>query len=159
MTSVQNDEVRVELTVEAPIETAFKVFTEGIDTWWPRGHYLGSGEMVEKVLEPRVGGKLYGREADGTRCSSGTVLVWDPPKHVAFSWEISLEWQAQSDPELASRVDVAFAAEGPNRTAVTLVHSGFERHGTGWESMRDGVAGEGGWPDMVNTFAKAAAAA
>jgi hypothetical protein len=87
------------------------------------------------------------------------VLVWDPPKHVAFSWEISLEWQAQSDPELASRVDVAFAAEGPNRTAVTLVHSGFERHGTGWESMRDGVSGEGGWPDMVRTYAKAAEAA
>jgi uncharacterized protein YndB with AHSA1/START domain len=153
------DDVRVELTVEAPIETAFKVFTEGIDTWWPREHYLGSGEMVEKVMEPRVGGKLYGREADGTRCSSGTVLVWDPPRHVAFSWDISLDWEAQSDPDKASRVDVTFEAESPDRTAVTLVHSGFERHGPGWESMRDSVGGEGGWPELVNAYSKAAAAA
>lgn len=159
MTAVQSDEVRVELTVEAPIETAFKVFTDGFDTWWPRSHHIGSGELVEAVIEPRVGGRCYGREADGTRCPWGTVLVWEPPKRLAFSWDISLEWKSEPDPAKASRVDVTFAATGASQTAVTLVHSGFDRHGEGWQSMRDGVAGEGGWPDLANTYAKAAEAA
>ena len=159
MTAVRSEDVRVEITVDAPIETAFKVFTEGIDTWWPRGYYIGAGEMVEKVLEPRVGGKLYGREADGTRCPTGTVVAWDPPRHVAFSWDVTLDWAAQSDPEQASRVDVTFEATSGEQTAVTLVHSGFERHGAGWEAMRDSVGGEGGWSSLVGAFAKAATTA
>ncbi|WP_433715491.1 hypothetical protein ACQP2U_16615 [Nocardia sp. CA-084685] len=39
-----------------------------------------------------------------------------------------------------------------------LVHSDFEKRGAGWESMRDSVQSEGGWPDLINTYAKAAAA-
>lgn len=150
-------EVRVELTVDAPAERAYQVFTTGIDSWWPRSHHIGKGTLAEEVIEPRVGGRCYGREADGSECPWGTVLVWEPPRHFAFSWEIGLDWQ-HMDPARASRVDVTFEAIGPGRTAVTLVHSDFEKHGAGWESMRDSVQGEGGWPDLFDTYAKAAAA-
>ncbi|WP_062985693.1 SRPBCC family protein [Nocardia anaemiae] len=155
---LSDKEVRVELVVDAPIEKAYDVFTNGIDSWWPRAHHIGKGELAQEVIEPREGGRCFGREADGTECPWGTVLVWDPPRHFAFSWEISLAWQHETDPDRASRVDVTFAAVTADRTAVTLVHSGFEKHGAGWESMRDSVQSEGGWPDLVNTYAKAAAA-
>ena len=41
---------------------------------------------------------------------------------------------------------------------MTVVHSDFERHGPGWESMRDGVAYEGGWPGILATYAEVARA-
>ncbi|WP_063051038.1 SRPBCC family protein [Nocardia arthritidis] len=156
---VNGKDVRVELVVDAPIETAYEVFTSGIDRWWPREHHIGTGRLAEEVIEPRVGGRCLGREEDGTECPWGTVLVWQPPSHFAFSWQIGLDWKQETDPERASRVDVTFSAIAPDRTAVTLVHSGFERHGPGWESMHDAVGSAGGWPDLANSYAKAAAAA
>ena len=29
------------ITVKASVEHAFRVFTEGFDTWWPREHHIG----------------------------------------------------------------------------------------------------------------------
>ena len=31
------------VTVRAPVEEAFRVFTEGIDRWWSREHHIGGG--------------------------------------------------------------------------------------------------------------------
>lgn len=157
--TAQGADVRVELIVAAPPDTAFAVFTEGFDTWWPRDHHIGKGQLERAVIEPRVGGRCYGLEADGTVCPWGTVLAWDPPRHLAFSWDISLDWQYQADPAARSRVDVAFAQAESGRTVVTLVHSQLDRHGDGWTSMRDAVASDGGWPDLANTYGKAVAAA
>lgn len=152
-------EVRVEFAVDAPIETAFDVFTTGMDTWWPRSHHIGSGELAEVVVEPRVGGRLLGREADGTECPWGRVLEWDRPRRLVFSWDISLDWKFQPDPALTSRVEVTFTPVDDRRTAVTLVHDGFTAQGQGWQAMRDAVGGPGGWPGLADTYARTAAAA
>jgi hypothetical protein len=37
--------VRKTVTVEASVEHAFKVFTDGFDTWWPRSHHIGKSPM------------------------------------------------------------------------------------------------------------------
>jgi uncharacterized protein YndB with AHSA1/START domain len=151
--------VRTEIVVNAPIETAFDVFTEGIDTWWPRAHHLGGGTLDKEVVEPRVGGRCYGSDVDGTECQWGTVLAWDRPHHLAFAWQINLAWTFDPDVNQASRVDVHFGSDGPGRTKVTLVHSELARHGTGWDSMRGSVGSAGGWPGMLQAFAKAAGGA
>ncbi len=150
-------DVRVEVTVDASIERTFQVFTERVGSWWPRAYRLGDSDWVDVVIEPREGGRWYEHAQDGEACDWGRVLVWDPPNHVVLSWQIGVTFQAQSDPELASRVDVRFEADGPGRTNVTLVHSDFEKHGEGWQSMRDGVAHEGGWPGIMPAFAEVAA--
>jgi uncharacterized protein YndB with AHSA1/START domain len=153
-------EARAEISVNVPIETAYQVFTDGIDTWWPRTHHLGNGKLDKEIVEPRVGGRCYGLEADGTECLWGTVLVWDPPGHFALAWQINLAWEYEPDLDRASRVDVTFATEGPDRTTVTVVHSAFDRQGAGWESMRDSVRSEeGGWPWLLRMFGAAAEAA
>ena len=44
MTSVANATVapvRKSITVKATVEHAFKVYTDGYDTWWPRMHHIG----------------------------------------------------------------------------------------------------------------------
>ncbi|HEU4563640.1 MAG TPA: SRPBCC family protein [Gemmatimonadaceae bacterium] len=156
MQAMSGAEVRVEVVVKAPIERAFQVFTERADSWWPRSHRLGEAERTGVVLEPRVGGRWYERGADGSSCDWGRVLVWDPPRHLVLAWQIGVGFKPESDPLRASRVDIRFAEDAPGQTRVTLVHSGFERHGAGWESLRDGVAHEGGWPGILAIYAEVA---
>lgn len=152
-------DVKVAVTVQAPIERAFRVFAEEWDAWWPRSYRLGEAERTGLALEPGVGGRWYERTADGRECDWGRVLVWDPPHHLALSWQIGVGFVPEPDPDRASRVDVTFVEDGPSRTIVTVVHSDLARHGEGWESMRDGVAQEGGWPGILAAYAKLAPAA
>jgi hypothetical protein len=72
-----------------------------------------------------------------------------------FSWDITLDWQIETDHEKTSEVEVTFTAEGPGRTAVVLEHRNLDRHGEGWESMRDAVGSENGW--NLERFAEVAA--
>ena len=44
-------------------------------------------------------------------------------------------------------------AETPERTRVELEHRNLDRHGPGWESVRDGVGNDGGWPLYLDRYA------
>jgi uncharacterized protein YndB with AHSA1/START domain len=149
--------VSTEITVEAPIEHAFSVFTEGIGTWWNPDHHLLEAKLDEMVFEPFVGGQIIDRGVDGSECRWARVLAYEPPTRVVFSWDINLQWQIETDPEKTSEVEVSFTAEGPNRTHVTLEHRHIDRHGEGWERMRDAVGSPDGW--SLTKFAEVAAAA
>ena len=146
--------VCVAVTVEAPIERAFQVFTERCDDWWPRSYRLGHAERIAVVLEPRPGGRWYERTADGKECDWGKVLVWHPPDRLILSWQIGPGFVPEPDPQRASQVDVTFGEAGPARTTVTIVHARFERHGEGWESMREAVSLQGGWPGILPAYAE-----
>jgi uncharacterized protein YndB with AHSA1/START domain len=146
--------VRTSIVVDAPIEHAFSVFTNDMGSWWPPGHHILEAELAEIVFEPRAGGHVYDRGVDGSECRWARVLVFEPPKLVVFSWDISLEWQLEGDPERTSEVEVRFVAETPARTRVQLEHRGIERHGQGWERMRDAVASPEGWTAGLRSFAQ-----
>lgn len=148
-------QLRAEITVEAPIEKAFQVFTERFDTWWPRSHHIGAVEMAEAILEPREGGRWYERGVDGSECDWGRVLAWDPPNQVTFAWNINASWQYVPDRDLGCTIDVRFTADGPSRTTVGIVHAGLDGLGEGWPATRDIFAGPGGWNDTLAAFAKA----
>jgi uncharacterized protein YndB with AHSA1/START domain len=145
------------ITVHAPIDHAFKVFTAGFDTWWPRGHHIGTAEMAEAVIEPRVDGRWHERGVDGSECEWGRVLAWDPPAHIAMSWHLNGAFRYDPDPAKASRVDVRFVAESAGVTRVELEHSGLDRHGSDWTGVRDGISSPGGWPGLLDRFVGAAA--
>src|SRR5438270_13007070 len=103
---IQETSVRTSITVKAPIERAFWLFTEGIGTWWPPEHHLLEGELQEMVFEPRVGGHVYDRAVDGSECRWARVLAYQPPNRVAFSWDINPSWQIETNPEQTSEVEV-----------------------------------------------------
>ena len=149
ITSVQSS-----IDVEAPIERAFRVFTEDIGSWWPPDHHILEAELDEMVFEPRVGGNVYDRGTDGSECRWARVLAYDPPHRFVISWDVSLDWKVETDPAKTSEVEVRFTSEGPTRTHVELEHRAIDRHGEGWERMRDAVGSEGGWPRGLQAFAE-----
>ena len=146
--------VRFSIDVAASIEHAFRVFTEGIDSWWPRDHHIGAVDMAAAILEPRTGGRWYELGVDGSECEWGIVLAWDPPGHLALSWHLDGDFRYVPGAELASRVDVHFEATGEHMTRVTLEHSGLDRHGPTWRRLREGITR--GWPADLRRFALSA---
>jgi uncharacterized protein YndB with AHSA1/START domain len=153
-TQAQAASVRTQIVVEAPIERAFRVFTEDFGSFKPREHNMLGVEIAETVFEPRVGGHLYDRGVDGSECRWARVLAYEPPNRVMLSWDISPQWQIETDLEKTSEVEVRFISETPERTRVELEHRNLDRHGPGWEQERDGVGGEGGWPLYLQRFAE-----
>jgi uncharacterized protein YndB with AHSA1/START domain len=147
--------VRASVEVHAPIERAFEVFTAEIGSWWDPNHHILEGELAEMVFEPRVGGHVYDRAVDGSECRWARVLAYEPPRRFVISWDISLEWKLETDLEKTSEVEVRFSELTPDRTRVELEHRNLERHGDGWEQMRDAVGSPGGWAGGLRAFAGA----
>ncbi|MGW0248397.1 SRPBCC family protein [Nocardia goodfellowii] len=145
--------VRTHIVVEAPVERAFAVFTERFGDFKPPEHNILGVEPAETVFEPRVGGHIYDRAAEGTECRWARVLAYDPPHRLVFSWNIDPRWQIESNPDKTSEVEVRFIAETAQRTRVELEHRHIERHGQGWQTIHDCVNGETGWPAYLPRFA------
>ena len=151
--------VQTSIVVEAPIERAFTVFTDEIGSWWPPDHHILEAELAEMVFEPREGGSVFDRGVDGSECRWARVLAFEPPNRVVFSWDIDTQWQIETDLDKTSEVEVRFISEAPDRTRVELEHRNLERHGEGWEKVRDAVASPEGWGAGLRAFAEAARAA
>jgi uncharacterized protein YndB with AHSA1/START domain len=145
--------VKRSIVVEAPIERAFEVFTKKFGSFKPIEHNLLRVKIAETVFEPRVGGYLYDRGVDGSECRWARVLAYEPPHRLLLSWNISPRWQIETDPDKASEWEVRFTAETPQRTRVDIEHRKLERHGDGWEGVRDGVVGDQGWPLYLQRYA------
>jgi uncharacterized protein YndB with AHSA1/START domain len=152
MTTASATSIQAEIVVDAPIELAFRLFTEEFDRIKPREHNLLEVDIEETVFEPRTGGVIYDRGVDGSECRWARVLAYDPPARVLFSWDISPHWELETDPERTSEVEVRFTAEAPDRTRVELEHRNLDRHGEGWEGLREGVGGDQGWPLYLGRY-------
>ena len=150
--------VRKSVRVNASVERAFSVFVEQMETWWPATHHVGASPFEAIFVEPRAGGRWYERNAKGETCEWGTVLKWEPPHSVAFSWHVgpghdSPDWKFDPDMSRASEVQIRFMADGLG-TLVELEHSKLERHGEGYEQLRALFDGPGAWDAILAGFAK-----
>jgi uncharacterized protein YndB with AHSA1/START domain len=151
-TQAAETSVQTSIVVEAPIERAFSVFTDGFGSFKPPDHNLLEVEIAETVFETHVGGNIYDRGVDGSECRWARVLEFEPPNRVVFSWDISAQWQIETDRDKTSEVEVRFIAEAPDRTRVELEHRNLDRHGEGWQAERDAVGGDQGWPLYLDRF-------
>ncbi len=144
--------VRQSIRVRASAARAFQVYTEGLDSWWPRTHHIGSSPMTKAVLEGRVGGRCYSEQADGTECEWGRILVWEPPHRLVMAWQVTPTWQYEPDLAKCSEVEVRFTPSPDGSTYVELEHRHFERHGDGGDAMRTAVAEPDGWNGLLRLF-------
>jgi uncharacterized protein YndB with AHSA1/START domain len=141
--------IRKQVTVRAPQEKAFEVFTAGIGRWWNPDYTIGTEPFATAVIEPRSGGRWYERGESGGECEWGRVLVWDPPQRVVLEWQITADWTF--DPELHTEVDVRFVADG-DVTQVELEHRGFEAFGEQASMMRGIFDAPSGWSGLLDSY-------
>jgi uncharacterized protein YndB with AHSA1/START domain len=133
------------VTVRCAPATAFRLFTADIGHWWPLADFSLDGAATCH-FEAAVGGRLYQVGADGREASWGHVLVWDPPRALAFSWQVLCS------PEEAQRIDVTFRAVADG-TEVHLVHAGWDKLAARAAERRE--AYDGGWVEVFERRFKA----
>lgn len=146
------------ITVAAPQQRAFDVFTTGMSDWWMRdSHHIGETAPEAVVIEPHAGGRWFERAPDGTECDWGRVLQWEPPARVLLAWHLDADWKYDADPARATELEVQFVAEGPDTTRVELVHRGLEIHGERAQEVHDGIDSPEGWSGLLALYATEAA--
>jgi uncharacterized protein YndB with AHSA1/START domain len=149
--------VRKTITVRAPQQRAFVVFTEQFGTWWPAEHHIGEADLADAFIEPKVGGRYFERGVDGSECDWGQVLAYDPPDRVVLSWHLQGDWKYHPDPAKASEIEIRFIAEGPDRTRVELEHRHIERHDLA-EEVAKSIDTPDGWSGILQRYADKLAA-
>ena len=142
--------VRRTVTVARPVEEAFRVFTEEMDSWWPlETHSIAAGEEDVTaegiVLEGREGGRMYERMTGGAEGYWGTVLVWDPPHRLVISWTVNPEAPAPTE------LEITFTPDGDG-ARVELEHRGWERLGERAQEAREGY--DAGWEKVLGGYAR-----
>ena len=145
------ENISKEVLLAASQETAFKVFTEKMDLWWPKTHHVGTCPVTETVLEPNVNGRWYTKHEDGSEVNVGHVLTWDPYSLLILNWQIDGNFKC--DPSLTTEVELQFIAEGPKTTRVKFEHKNLQRLAGGTkviESM------DMGWGMIMNLYKQVA---
>jgi hypothetical protein len=140
--------VRKTVTVPLSQAAAFKLFTEGIGTWWPTlTHSVAQSTAAVAGMDDEVGGEIF-EERDGARVAWGTITAWDAPDGFSSTWHPGHE------AELATQLTVRFIAEGPSTTRVELEHRGWEVHGEGTDEMVRSY--ETGWDPVLAWYVERA---
>jgi uncharacterized protein YndB with AHSA1/START domain len=147
--SVSIEPVVKTVTVACTPEEAFRFFTADFGMWWPAATHsvvAYASQFKDKpttvVLEPRVSGRIFERTRAGEEHPWGSVLVWQPPTRVAFSFH-----PGRDDKE-AQTVEVTFSA-APEGTSVVLTHSGWEKLSADARQARDSY--NQGWEGVFVT--------
>ena len=119
---------------------AFELFARDIARWWPLAQFHTGPDPVDCAIEPRVGGRVFERAADGRETPWGTVLAYEPPDRLAFSWVIGLSAGQEQ------LIELRFMPEGSG-TRVELTHSGWEKLGDAAAALRERY--DRGWATLI----------
>lgn len=145
-----------EVTVELPIEQAFRLFTEGMQSWWPTTtHSIAAdtfeGKLtVEKlVFEPRLGGRVLERMSDGVEAPWGTIIAWQAPHRFVMTWNPTLLDRPSTE------IEVRFTRVDEQSTRVELEHRGWENLVERRDELHAGYSE--GWPRVINRYVTTAA--
>ncbi|WP_052119923.1 SRPBCC family protein [Inquilinus limosus] len=144
--------VRTSITVDAPPDRAFGIFTGELGRWWPLAYTYAGAELDTAVIEPRAGGLWFERDHAGRETAWGEVRAWEPPSRLVLSFAVGADRQPEPEAR-ASEVEILFLPEGSG-TRVELEHRDFERHGDGAGKLRDGMASPQGWALILADFAR-----
>jgi uncharacterized protein YndB with AHSA1/START domain len=145
-----------QIDVGRPPADAFRIFTEGLGTWWPADRFSmaadDEGNRPERVVfEPSLGGRIFEVWADGSEHLWGRVTGWEPPARVVF------DWKPNDLDHPFTEVEVTFAANAAGGTTVRLEHRKWELLGADL-GARGRASYANGWPYVLDErFAGAAA--
>jgi uncharacterized protein YndB with AHSA1/START domain len=133
-----------EVVVAAEPAGAFAAFTDGVKSWWPVATHSVAGDEGRDLVLDETG--FVETLADGSPCSWGSVLAWEPPHRLAMTWHPG------QDPDPHTLVEVTFeAADGG--TLVRLVHSGWENLGLPADAGAERLGGyDEGWDVVLGSY-------
>jgi uncharacterized protein YndB with AHSA1/START domain len=141
--------IRKSVDVDVPVETAFRVFTEQVGSWWPLAtKSVGQKEAVDLVFEPRVGGRVYERLRSGREHEWGEILAWEPPARLVFTWHPG------RGQETSQEVEIRFSQSGEG-TRLELEHRGWERLVATADEIPEHY--DSGWDEVLTGFKQAVA--
>jgi uncharacterized protein YndB with AHSA1/START domain len=139
------DVVERSIVVPCSVTTAFQVFTAQLNRWWPKSHSRSGDPTTTILIEPRPDGRLYERTSAGVEHAWGSVIIWEPPQHLAYHWYLG------SSNEQPSRVDVHFIDLRNGQTRVDIMHRGPELIGDRW--ARNSVIYATSWEYVLPIYA------
>jgi uncharacterized protein YndB with AHSA1/START domain len=131
------------VSVRAAPERAFAYFVGDMARWWPLAQFHTGPDPLDCAIEPRLGGRIFERAADGRETLWGNVVAYDPPHRLAFSWIVG-----GLTTEQAQQIDLRFMPEGSG-TRVELTHSGWEKLGDAAAAARLRERYSGGWAAII----------
>lgn len=138
--------IELEVTVAAPVEDAFRVFTGEIGTWWPVDvHSIGEEKVTAVLMEGGAGGRLYEVWDNGEQRDWADVLEWDEPHRIV------LAWHPNPDRSTSTEIEIRFTSEGDG-TRVSLEHRGWDRLGAEAAEARESYLT--GWPPVIDLFTR-----
>lgn len=139
------------ITVPLELEEAFKLFTDGIGTWWPlERHSVDGKNSLDCQIEGFVGGRFYEVMKDGSQAEWGKVMAWMPPHRLVVTWHPGRE------ADTAQELQISFSTVNAG-TQVHLLHRGWEILGTEADEVRQQYVP--GWEYVLGEYAKEASTA
>lgn len=121
-------------------QAAFDLFVREMTRWWPLAtHSLGGADASSVAIEPRVGGRVFEREVGGREHLWGSVIEWQEPHRLVFTWHVGRA------PDAAQTVTLTFTPSTAG-TRVQLVHAGWETGGAEADEARHNY--DEGWDDV-----------
>jgi uncharacterized protein YndB with AHSA1/START domain len=143
------------VTVQAPPQRAFELFTERMGTWWPlQTHSIAVDQGLDQRaqtlrVEPREGGELEEVLDDGSTRTWGRIDVWEPPSRVVY------RWKPNDLPTPPTEVEARFTPDGEG-TRVDLEHRGWEGLGEVARQIHPLYSSDGGWAMVLQRYATVA---
>lgn len=144
------DPIRKTMHVPLDPARAFEVFTAEMGAWWPLAtHSVGQADATGVTFEAGPEGRIIEQLADGTTSMWGTVIEWEPPHRLRFTWHPGTPTAE------ATEVEVRFSGQGTG-TIVELVHSEWERRPDGADARS---RYDSGWEPVFRRYLARATAA
>ena len=144
------------VTVRRSGGDAFRLFTEGMGSWWPVETHgrMEEGEKLERlVVEPHEGGRVYELTSAGRELDWATITAWEPPTRLMMAWNTSAEDRPRTE------VEVRFRDLGDGTTEVNLEHRRWELLAERAPELRGSYASERGWDLVLGAYVEDAGAA
>jgi hypothetical protein len=118
-----------------------------MDGWWPASHHTGKAPFEAIIVEPRLGGRWFERDAAGVETNWGRVIDWSPPGRLLLAWQLNAQFQY--DPDFETELEITFVALAAG-TRVRLEHRDLERFGADADRIAEML--RGGWPTIVEAY-------
>lgn len=133
--------IQKRVLVECNASTAFDIFVECLDRWWPvREHSVSAaaGKVPLAVhVDPQVGGVIYETTYEGNRA------IWGQVQEIHHGSRFVTSWHPGHGATKATKMDVSFQNAPLGKCKVTLTHSGWKVWGS--EAAKRREMYDGGW--------------